>query len=225
MPHACLTRCGRKLPSRPWTSVVLKPVATMDAEIAVLKSVNSRFFEPRCSHSADEERPAACSAPECGCADDITSDLYGARPGLSLCIRARRRSPGRDAREGRQERVPHGSRDRRRSRVHLARSAAHLCLLADHEGRLAAIGGGAPRPSRAAHGHAVCPSLTGVPLRGSRSVGCIADADSAAHRSCAWEKGKKRATCPEAGSAAGESRRIFEGKWLLRLDSNQQPSG
>jgi hypothetical protein len=26
-------------------------------------------------------------------------------------------------------------------------------------------------------------------------------------------------------SAAGESRRISEGNWLLRLDSNQQPSG
>jgi integrase len=40
------------------------------------------------------------------------------------------------------------------------------------------------------------------------------------------EKGqKKRATHREAGSDAGESRGISEGKWLLRLDSNQQPSG
>ena len=39
------------------------------------------------------------------------------------------------------------------------------------------------------------------------------------------EKGKKRATFVEGGSAWGESGEIPEGKWLLRLDSNQQPSG
>jgi hypothetical protein len=38
-------------------------------------------------------------------------------------------------------------------------------------------------------------------------------------------KGKKRATCSRAPSEPGESGEIFEEKWLLRLDSNQQPSG
>src|SRR5207245_1316174 len=38
-------------------------------------------------------------------------------------------------------------------------------------------------------------------------------------------KGQKRATSFEARSVAGESRGISERIWLLRLDSNQQPSG
>ncbi len=38
-------------------------------------------------------------------------------------------------------------------------------------------------------------------------------------------KGQEKGNAPEAGSTAGESRRISEGNWLLRLDSNQQPSG
>src|SRR5256885_2239724 len=41
----------------------------------------------------------------------------------------------------------------------------------------------------------------------------------------AQRKGKKRATCREARSTAGESRGVSEGNWLLGLDSNQQPSG
>ncbi len=36
---------------------------------------------------------------------------------------------------------------------------------------------------------------------------------------------KKRAACIQEGSAQGEGGEISEGKWLLRLDSNQQPSG
>ena len=35
----------------------------------------------------------------------------------------------------------------------------------------------------------------------------------------------KRATCLQARPTASESRGISEGNWLLRLDSNQQPSG
>jgi hypothetical protein len=41
----------------------------------------------------------------------------------------------------------------------------------------------------------------------------------------AEKRARKGQRPPEAGSAAGESRRISEGNWLLRLDSNQQPSG
>jgi hypothetical protein len=39
------------------------------------------------------------------------------------------------------------------------------------------------------------------------------------------QEGKKRATGREARAAGGEGRRISEAKWLLGLDSNQQPSG
>ena len=106
--------------------------------------------------------------------------LYTERTaGLSVRVRARDGSPSRRARQRRQERVPHGTRDRRDQRLHLARSAAHLRVLADHEGRLASIGGRAPRPSRPAHGHAVRPSLAGVPVGGSGPVG-RASSDTAA---------------------------------------------
>ena len=66
--------------------------------------------------------------------------------------------------------------------------------------------------------------LAGVPVSGSGSVG-RASSDTAADSATRREEGKKRAACRDAGSAAGESRRISEGNWLLGLDSNQQPSG
>ena len=58
----------------------------------------------------------------------------------------------------------------------------------------------------------------------SAEVGLL-DAPTAAAGATEPGKGNKRATCLEGGTADSESGRIFEGKWLLRLDSNQQPSG
>ena len=130
---------------------------------------------------------------------------------------------GRGAGKRREERVPHGARDGQDQRLHVARSAAHFRVVANHEGCLASIGGRAPRPSRSAHGHAIRASLAGVPVSRSEFVGSasIGTAAHAAH----GEKGKKRATSHEARSAPCESRQISERNWLLGLDSNQQPSG
>ena len=126
--------------------------------------------EPRRSDSADQERPATRGPPERYGANDIAGALHRAHAGLSVRVRARDGSPSRPARQRRQERVPHGTRNRRDQRIHLARSAAHVRVLADHEGRLASIGGRTPRPSRPAYGDAICPSLAGVPVSGSGSV-------------------------------------------------------
>ena len=106
----------------------------------------------------------------------------------------------------------------------VSHTQAHLRVVADYEGRLSSIRGGAPRSSRPAHGHALCASVASVPVSGSGAVGC-ARSDTAATRAARREKGKKRATCREARSALSESRRISERNWLLGLDSNQQPSG
>jgi hypothetical protein len=61
------------------------------------------------------------------------------------------------------------------------------------------------------------PILAGVPVGGSGAIG-RASPNTAAGRSADREQGKKRATCREARSAAGESRRISEGNWLAALD-------
>jgi len=164
-----------------------------------------------------KERPATCASPERDCLNDSANALSGAPTGLPVRVRTRNGSPSGGARQGRQERVPHGTRDRQGQRLQLARPAAHLRLLADHEGCLAAIGGRTPGPSWLAYGHAVCASLAGVPVIRSGSVG-RPSADNAASREALSQKGKKRATCCDAGSAAGESRRISEGNWLAALD-------
>jgi len=72
----------------------------------------------------------------------------------------------------------------------------------------------------APHGDAPRPPLAGVPVSGRGTVGCAASTDTTAAdgRGGRGEKGKKRATCPEEGSAAGESREISEGNWLAALD-------
>ena len=143
--------------------------------------------EPRRSDSPHQERPTTCGPPERHGADDDTGALYGAPAGLSVRVRAHDGSPSREARQRRQERVPLGTRDRRDQRLHLARFAAHVRVLANHERRFASISGRTPGPSRPANGDAVRPSLASVPVSGSESVG-RASSDIAAG-SAGQEKG------------------------------------
>jgi hypothetical protein len=115
----------------------------------------------------------------------------------------------------------HRARDWRNQRLHVARSAAHLRLLADHEGRVAPIRSRVPRPSRPAHGDAVCPSLAGVPVCGSWAIGSSdADIAAASRRSDVTRKGKKRATGFDARTDAGESRQIFDVKSQDTVDAS-----
>jgi hypothetical protein len=65
--------------------------------------------------------------------------------------------------------------------------------------------------------HTVRAPVTRTFVGGNRPAGCEGRASSGSGDR-APRKGKKRATCAEARSAVGESRRISEGNWLAALD-------
>ena len=59
----------------------------------------------------------------------------------------------------------------------------------------------------------------------SAEVGLLDDAPASTAGEPSTERATKGQRAPKARPAASESSGISEGKWLLRLDSNQQPSG
>ena len=182
-----------------------------------------RLLEPRGADSADQERPAARGPAE----------RDGARRHCRRCTASACRTVRTCSRTRRVASAGEPVQDVKNA-FHTALETAEIKDFTWHDLRHtfaswlimkgASLG---PSPScwatRPADGDAVRAPVAGLSVGGS---------GPARMRRChrlrhgrRSGKGKKRATCREARSAAGESRRICQGKWLLRLDSNQQPSG
>lgn len=107
-------------------------------------------------------RPHA--ATECHGAHDAAGAVQPAHSRLSVRVRAPDGSKRPRAGQRCQERVSDCAGRCRNPRLHVARPAAHLCLMAHHEGRLAPIRRRAVGPSRPADGDAVRAPLPRLPV-------------------------------------------------------------